>query len=100
MPVPVSVTHGKRAGLEAADHAELPTSGPFARNAQLKHDKEEVEDPKEREEAMEIEDTMGVGAGSVEEQKVAAVETKDLSFWYCDIGARRCGCWCWCGNVG
>lgn len=40
MPVPLSVTHPKGAGLQAAKPATLPTEGPFARLARMKAEQE------------------------------------------------------------
>lgn len=41
MPVPISITHPKGAGLQAAKAAELPTEGPFARLARQKQEQEQ-----------------------------------------------------------
>jgi hypothetical protein len=41
MPVPVSVTHPKGAGIQGANNNTLQTEGPFARLAKLKAEQEQ-----------------------------------------------------------
>jgi hypothetical protein len=41
MPVPVSVTHPKGAGIQGSNHNTLQTEGPFARLAKLKAEQEQ-----------------------------------------------------------
>lgn len=84
MPVPVSVTHVQRAGLQASTHTELPTAGPFAslgsRNSEGKandEDKREIKTMRSESEAH----------CAKEDDNVPAVRTSHLSFWYCDIGS-------------
>jgi hypothetical protein len=49
MPVPISITHPKGAGLAAARPAELPTEGPFARLARLKAAQQEQQQADQKE---------------------------------------------------
>ncbi|GBF90133.1 ABC transporter I family protein [Raphidocelis subcapitata] len=48
MPVPISITHPKGAGLAAARPAELPTEGPFARLARLKEAQQQQDDQQQQ----------------------------------------------------
>ena len=91
MPVPLSVTNPKAVGLAAAQAAELPTQGPFARMAAAAA---VVEQPGN-----------GTGAGAAgtavvqpgpsgtaaangsSDAGVPAVATNNLTFCYPDLGA-------------
>lgn len=92
MPVPLSATHAndQAFGLVAAQNAELPTAGPFAR---LMKSSAETNDGN----GMETNVASGlrsvVNGGSSPQDKCdndrassAALETRGLNFWYCDIG--------------
>lgn len=80
MPVPLSVTNPKAVGLEAAQPAELPTSGPFARLGG------QADDTSGQQASVQQ------GAAAAEAQQQAAnggdwaVKTQSLSFCYPDIG--------------
>lgn len=84
MPVPVSVTHAQRAGLQSSTHTELPTAGPFATlGSRSSGNERKVEDER-------IEEAIRPGNEAhcaVAEGNVPAIRTNHLSFWYCDIGA-------------
>ncbi len=84
MPVPVSVTHKKGSGLEAAQHAVLPTSSSLfdrlgsGSGAAVNKNVVVSEDTCKRSTPSE--------AVVQEDSDVPAVRTNDLNFWYCDIG--------------
>lgn len=93
MPVPISVTHKKGVGLAAAQPAELPTEGPFARLK--KDDAADGENaagggaqqgPAASQQQQQQQDVQG---GSVASSAAdTAVATNCLSFSYPDIGER------------
>jgi hypothetical protein len=80
MPVPLSVTNPKAVGLAAAQPAELPTTGPFARLGAQADDTTGQQAPAQQ----------GAAAADVQQQQGSsgdwAVETQSLSFCYPDIG--------------
>jgi hypothetical protein len=87
MPVPVSVTHKKGAGLPSHNLQELHTAGPFARlggsaeytdavNGSIKAVGDNAS------EKTNLPSTSGSEQGS----SVMGLETKNLNFWYPDIG--------------
>jgi hypothetical protein len=93
MPVPISVTHAKKAGavgLDAAQHTELPSEGPFARAAAF--NKKLAEEnaaadvaPKAQVAASDQQPTPATDAAAVP-ATTAALSTQNLNFWYTDIG--------------
>lgn len=84
MPVPLSTTHANGAGLQAAQNAELPTSGPFARLAQqstmLSHElgNGNAADANNAASSSQPQHPNG--------DHLPALATNHLSFWYCDTG--------------
>lgn len=95
MPIPLSVTNPKGVGLAAANPAELPTQGPFARlgdssDAQVSNS----ENGAVQQQHQEAADQAATCATSPPE--VFAVETHGLNFWYPDIGGwRGLAGWLW-----
>lgn len=79
MPVPLSVTNPKAVGLVAAQAAELPTQGPFARMAQQPADQGST-----KQAAAAAADP--VPAATANGSNDWAVETCSLSFSYPDLG--------------
>ncbi|KAI3430388.1 hypothetical protein D9Q98_004983 [Chlorella vulgaris] len=81
MPVPLSVTNPKAVGLVAAQAAELPTQGPFARMAQQPADQGST-----KQAAAAAADP--VPAATASGSNDWAVETCSLSFSYPDLDGR------------
>lgn len=83
MPIPVSVTHKQGAGLQAATHESLPTSSMFeslGRSAVHSKNGSKVENLRNEKD--------GIGHPSnITDEALSAVQTNDLTFWYCDIGS-------------
>lgn len=85
MPVPISVTNPKGVGLAAANPVELPTSGPFARAAS------DANQP-----GAAANGQLGAARNACSNNTASAapgdpeagmgVETRQLNFWYPDIG--------------
>ena len=92
MPVPLSVTHAQKAvGLDAAQHTELPSAGPFARAAAFNQKSAEENAPSEAGTttvpsvpASDQQPTMATDAPPADAP--AALATHNLNFWYTDIG--------------
>ena len=94
MPVPISVTHPKGAGLVAAAPSQLPTDGPFARLAQQKQEAET------RQEACSAEGPSSSSPNGATAEPVAVASTNgvgpsdsivvsDLNFAYPGLGEPR-----------
>jgi ABC-type glutathione transport system ATPase component len=89
MPVPVAITHPKRAPILATTHAELPTEGPFARLSRSQAETCQTTDT-----TPAILPTDGAAlsqphaAPNSSSQASPALETHNLSFWYSDIDGR------------
>lgn len=95
MPVPVSVTHAKKAvGLDAAQHTELPSAGPFARAAEFNQKIAEENAPKEESNASPVvasdqQPTTAAKDATPPPSAPAALATHNLNFWYTDIGKQN-----------
>jgi len=93
MPVPISVTHAKKAGavgLDAAQHTELPSAGPFARAAAFNEKVAEENAaadvaPKAEVAASDHQPTPATDATAAP-ATTASLSTQNLNFWYTDIG--------------
>ena len=81
MPIPVSVTHASRAGLQAQSNDELHTQGPFARLAQAAQTSSEFA-VSLKEATVEVQPA----AAAVDDPPGAALLTHGLNFWYTDNG--------------
>lgn len=91
MPVPLSVTNPKGAGLAAAVAAELQTEGPFARLAQVvepsaKNGSEAAPAAVQPAAAVAPQPGGSSGGGAGGSLADAAVATHGLNFSYPDIG--------------
>lgn len=85
MPVPVQVTHTKRAGLDAAQNAVLPSEGPFARAAAAAKETTAV-NSEASPAAVQGATACGQQAPASDAGDVPALATNSLNFWYTDIG--------------
>ena len=88
MPVPVNVTHAKRAGLEQQLNAVLPSDGPFARAAAAAK-LQEVAAVDTGTSPVGNENAAACGqqqAQASDATDVPALATNGLNFWYTDIG--------------
>ena len=99
MPVPLSVTNPKGAGLAAAVAAELQTEGPFARLAQAVEPSaksgSEAATVVQAAAAVAAPPGSTTSAGAGGSLADAAVATHGLNFSYPDIGERHCLHKCW-----
>lgn len=87
MPVPVSVTHKKGAGLPSHNLQELHTAGPFARLGGTTESADTVDGSSKAAGGNASEKTnLPSASGSEQGGSVMALETKNLNFWYPDIG--------------
>jgi hypothetical protein len=94
MPVPISVTHAKKAGavgLDAAQHTELPSAGPFARAAAFNQKSaEENSTAQAVSNAPKVASDQGQPTPATDSAAApapaAALATHNLNFWYTDIG--------------
>lgn len=90
MPVPLSVTNPKAKGLAAQVAAELPTEGPFARLQAVQQHATATATPGERSGADGAAAQQQPHVQQQQQQQPAeevAIETRNLSFSYPDIGA-------------
>ena len=87
MPVPLSTTHAQGAGLQAAQHAELPTAGPFAR---IKQQQIAVASTDASQPAPAAATNGAAPIGTpASPADGPALATNHLNFWYCDIGESK-----------
>lgn len=86
MPVPLSVTNPKAVGLAAAQLAELPTQGPFARLGQAADGGRE---PASSQQGAAAAAAVTEQAGAASSSSHWAIETHSLSFSYPDIGEQE-----------
>ena len=87
MPVPVSVTHKKGAGLPSHNLQELHTAGPFARLGGSTESKGAFNGSSKAAGDNASEKTnLPSTSGSEQGGSVMGLETKNLNFWYPDIG--------------
>ena len=86
MPIPVSETHRHGKGLQAAHHEELPTSSNCLFANLGKKKPIEHQNIHKSENANELE--KDVPRSNCTSSDQPAVETDNLSFWYCDVDGR------------
>jgi CCR4-NOT complex subunit CAF16 len=89
MPVPVSTTHNKGHGLDAQTHVELPTSGSLFSNFLSSGAPSDSAVQVASRPVNEVETSSNLSRNVVStDSRSNAIETKALSYQYCDIDGR------------
>jgi ABC-type multidrug transport system fused ATPase/permease subunit len=108
MPVPVSVTHPKGAGIQGANNNTLQTEGPFARIAKLKAEQEQQQQQQQQQQEQQAQQQPPVNGHDkqkdVEQQSAAAgvtehsIAVRHLDFAYPGLGEHAMSRHCFCGS--